>query len=86
MSDEWIKIAAPATTSNIGAGFDTFGLAIHEPYDIIEGRKIPSGIVISDSRSRSPRASVLVPVSGHPAHPRPEVRTSHTSSPGRSSP
>ena len=48
MSDEWIKIAAPATTSNIGAGFDTFGLAIHEPYDIIEGRKIPSGIVISD--------------------------------------
>ena len=29
MSDEWIKIAAPATTSNIGAGFDTFGLAIH---------------------------------------------------------
>ena len=48
MSDERIKIAAPATTSNIGAGFDTFGLAIHEPYDIIEGRKIPSGIVISD--------------------------------------
>lgn len=47
MSDEWVKIAAPATTSNIGAGFDTFGLAIHEPYDIIEGRKIPSGLVIS---------------------------------------
>lgn len=48
MSDEWIRISAPATTSNIGAGFDIFGLAIHEPADIIEGRKIPSGMVISE--------------------------------------
>jgi len=48
MSDEWIKIAAPATTSNIGAGFDTFGLAISQPCDIIEGRKIPSGIIITE--------------------------------------
>ena len=48
MSDEWIRIAAPATTSNIGAGFDTFGLAISQPCDIIEGRKIPSGLVISE--------------------------------------
>ena len=48
MSDEWIRVAAPATTSNIGAGFDIFGLALHEPYDIIEGRKIESGIVISE--------------------------------------
>lgn len=39
MSDEWVKIAAPATTSNIGAGFDVFGLAFNEPCDIIEGRK-----------------------------------------------
>ena len=44
---EWVRIAAPATTSNIGAGFDVFGLAFHEPYDIVEGRKIESGIVIS---------------------------------------
>ncbi len=48
MTDEWIRIAAPATTSNIGAGFDVFGLALKEPYDIIEGRKIESGIVISE--------------------------------------
>lgn len=48
MTDEWIRIAAPATTSNIGAGFDVFGLALKEPYDIIEGRKIDSGIVISE--------------------------------------
>ena len=48
MSDEWVRVAAPATTSNIGAGFDIFGLALKEPYDIIEGRKIESGIVISE--------------------------------------
>jgi homoserine kinase len=48
MTGEWIKIAAPATTSNIGPGFDTFGLALKEPCDIIEGRKIPQGIVISE--------------------------------------
>ena len=46
MTDEWIKIAAPATTSNIGPGFDTFGLALKEPFDIIEGRKISNGIII----------------------------------------
>ena len=48
MSGDWIKVAAPATTANIGAGFDVFGLALHEPYDIIEGRRIDSGIVISE--------------------------------------
>ena len=45
---EWIRIAAPATTSNIGAGFDSFGIALHEPFDIIEGRRIDSGMVISE--------------------------------------
>ena len=48
MTDDWIKVAAPATTSNIGAGFDVFGLALKEPYDIIEARKIESGIIISE--------------------------------------
>ena len=48
MSSEWIKIAAPATTSNLGPGFDVFGLALKEPYDIIEGRKIDSGILITE--------------------------------------
>lgn len=45
---EWVKIRAPATTSNLGAGFDIFGLALNEPYDTIEGRKIESGIIISE--------------------------------------
>ncbi len=48
MSDEWVRIAAPATTSNIGPGFDTFGLAMNEPCDIIEGRKIDSGLRITE--------------------------------------
>ncbi len=46
--DEWIKIAAPATISNIGPGFDIFGMALQIPFDTIEGRKIESGIVISE--------------------------------------
>ncbi|MDR2845902.1 MAG: homoserine kinase [Candidatus Methanoplasma sp.] len=48
MTEEWIKIEAPATTSNIGPGFDIFGLALTNPFDIIEGRKIPSGLLISE--------------------------------------
>jgi homoserine kinase len=48
MANDWIRIAAPASTSNIGAGFDTFGLAMNEPCDIIEGRRIDSGIIISE--------------------------------------
>ena len=46
MSDEWVKIAAPATSANIGAGFDTFGIAFEGPCDIIEGRKVESGLRI----------------------------------------
>lgn len=48
MSGKWVKIAAPATISNIGPGFDIFGMALKEPFDIIEGRKTDSGIVISE--------------------------------------
>ena len=48
MKNEWIKVAAPATTSNIGPGFDTFGLALMEPYDVIEGRRTESGLIISE--------------------------------------
>lgn len=46
MKNEWIKVAAPATTSNIGPGFDTFGLALKEPYDVVEGRRTESGLSI----------------------------------------
>lgn len=47
MSD-WVTIDAPATISNIGAGFDIFGMALSNPGDIIEGRIIDSGMVISE--------------------------------------
>lgn len=46
MSDEWIRIAAPATSANIGAGFDTFGIALESPCEVIEGRRIESGMRI----------------------------------------
>ncbi|NLU45634.1 MAG: homoserine kinase [Euryarchaeota archaeon] len=48
MTDEWIKVSAPATTSNIGPGYDVFGLALKEPHDIIEARRTDSpGVTIS---------------------------------------
>ncbi|MCK5839774.1 MAG: homoserine kinase, partial [Bacteroidales bacterium] len=31
-----IKIHAPATSANVGPGYDIFALALHEPYDVIE--------------------------------------------------
>lgn len=45
---EWVKVAAPATISNIGPGFDIFGMSLQNPFDVIEGKKIESGIVISE--------------------------------------
>jgi len=48
MADKWVKVAAPATISNIGPGFDIFGMALGEPHDIVEGRKIKEGIKIKE--------------------------------------
>ena len=48
MSDEWIRVSAPPTISNIGPGFDVFGMALKEPHDIIEGRRTDSGMLISE--------------------------------------
>ncbi|MCL2607265.1 MAG: homoserine kinase [Methanomassiliicoccaceae archaeon] len=48
MSGKWIKVAAPATISNIGPGFDTFGMALNNPFDVIEGKEIDHGVVISE--------------------------------------
>jgi homoserine kinase len=33
---DYLKIKAPATAANLGAGFDVFGMALEIPYDIIE--------------------------------------------------
>jgi homoserine kinase len=33
---DYLKIRAPATVANLGAGFDVFGMALESPYDVIE--------------------------------------------------
>jgi homoserine kinase len=41
-----VMVRSPATLSNLGSGFDVFGLALREPYDVIEARRIPEQQVI----------------------------------------
>lgn len=48
---DWIKVFAPATIGNIGPGFDVLGLAVSGWGDIIEARKIDSGVLISEIES-----------------------------------
>jgi len=45
---DWINVFAPATIGNIGPGFDVLGLAVSGWGDIIEARKIDSGVLISE--------------------------------------
>ena len=33
---DYLKIKAPATAANLGAGFGVFGMALENPYDVIE--------------------------------------------------
>ncbi|MDY6865458.1 MAG: homoserine kinase [Halobacteriota archaeon] len=33
---EYLKLKVPATTANVGAGFDVFGMALEVPFDIVE--------------------------------------------------
>src|SRR3989338_2869689 len=49
---EWIKVFSPATIGNIGPGFDVLGLAVKGLGDIVEARKIKSGIEISSIESK----------------------------------
>ncbi len=36
-----LRVRAPATSANLGPGFDVFGLALREPYDVVEAEHIP---------------------------------------------
>ena len=45
---EWIKVFSPATIGNIGPGFDVLGLAVAGWGDVVEARKIESGVIISE--------------------------------------
>lgn len=51
---EWVKVFAPATVANIGPGFDILGFAVKNIGDIVEARKIDSGIKISSIESEYP--------------------------------
>lgn len=53
---QWIKVFSPATIGNIGPGFDVLGLAVAGWGDVVEARRIDSGVVISevDSHDRLP--------------------------------
>ncbi|HIP84464.1 MAG TPA: homoserine kinase [Methanothermococcus okinawensis] len=55
---ERIKVISPATSANLGPGYDIFGLALSEPYDIITLSRSEEGIVISvrgEGADRIPR-------------------------------
>lgn len=39
MGKNYIKVRVPATSANLGAGFDVFGIALETPFDIIEVEK-----------------------------------------------
>lgn len=41
MKQKKVKVYAPATIANLGAGFDVLGLAIDEPGDIVIAKRIP---------------------------------------------
>lgn len=44
-----VAVRSPATLSNLGSGFDVFGLALREPYDVVEARRISDRkVVIED--------------------------------------
>ena len=47
MSEDGVMVRAPSSLSNLGPGFDVFGLALKEPFDQIEMRKVSTrGVVI----------------------------------------
>ncbi len=39
MGKDYLKVRVPATSANLGAGFDVFGIALEKPFDIIEVEK-----------------------------------------------
>ncbi|OPY32493.1 MAG: Homoserine kinase [Methanomassiliicoccales archaeon PtaU1.Bin124] len=39
MSSDRVTVRAPATVANLGSGFDVFGIALHDPFDLIEAKR-----------------------------------------------
>jgi homoserine kinase len=40
MSSDKVEVIAPATIANLGPGFDVFGIALKEPYDVIGAKRV----------------------------------------------
>jgi len=65
MMEKRIRVKAPATVSNLSCGFDVIGLALGEPFDIVELELTDSGsVVIEDisgcgTLSREPGKNVV---------------------------
>ena len=49
MSLDRAVVIAPSSLSNLGPGFDVFGLALQEPYDVIEVQRTERGEVVIES-------------------------------------
>ena len=47
----WIRVFSPATIGNIGPGFDVLGMAVKGLGDIVEARRIPSGVRVASVQS-----------------------------------
>lgn len=50
MGKDYLKVRVPATSANLGAGFDVFGIALETPFDIIEVEKSDSIEIIVTGR------------------------------------
>lgn len=46
MAADRVRVASPATLSNLGSGFDVFGLALSEPFDEVEARRLDERKVV----------------------------------------
>lgn len=47
---DYLKVRVPATSANLGAGFDVFGIALETPFDIIEVEKSDKTEIIVTGR------------------------------------
>ncbi|HOR10012.1 MAG TPA: homoserine kinase [Bacteroidales bacterium] len=65
MAGKRIRVKAPATVSNLSCGFDVLGLALDEPFDVVDLELTDAGtVVIDDIRgcgrlSRDPEQNVV---------------------------
>ena len=59
MSPSQVTVIAPATTANLGPGFDVFGLALKQPHDKVKLTAIPKNIQVEVSGLSAARILAL---------------------------